>query len=124
MDLENYGLTKELVMLMFFLNQFRLHARDIYIQDFHSNLQNSNKALFYRHLINQLQPSLYLTCIRNVKYRQVLIYFRIRNHQLMVETVNWVKPRSLLYDERLCNLCQRQDLEDEYHLVLICPVYI
>ena len=37
---------------------------------------------------------------------------------------SWVKLRSLPYDERLCNLCQRQDLEDEYHLVLICPVYI
>ena len=42
----------------------------------------------------------------------------------MVETGSCVKPRSLLYDERLCNLCQRQDLEDEYHLVLICPVDI
>ena len=58
-----------LTWLMLFLNQFRLRARDMYIQDFHSNLQNSNKALFYRHLINQLQPSLYLTYIRNVKYR-------------------------------------------------------
>ena len=96
----------------------------MYIQDFYSNLQNSNKALFYRHLINQLQPSLYPTCIRNVKYRQVLIYFRTRNHQLMVEAGSRVKPRSLPYDERLYNLCQRQDSQDEYHLVLICPVYM
>ena len=42
----------------------------------------------------------------------------------LVETGSWVKPRSLPYHERLCNLCQRNDLEDEYHLVLICPVYI
>ena len=42
----------------------------------------------------------------------------------MVETGSWVKPRSLPYDQRLCSLCQRQDSEDEYHLVLICPVYI
>ena len=74
----------------------------MYRQDFHSNLQNSYKALYYRHLINQLQPSLYLTCIRNVKFRQVLIYFRTGNHQLMVETGSWVQPRSLPYDERLC----------------------
>ena len=85
----------------------------MYIQDFHSNLQNSNKALFYRLLINQLKPSLNLTCIRNVKYRQVLIYFRTRNHQLMVETGIWVKPRSLPYNERVCILCQIHDLEDE-----------
>ena len=50
-----------------FLNQFRLRATDMYKHDFYSNLQNSNKALFYRHLINQLQPSLYLTCIKKVK---------------------------------------------------------
>ena len=43
----------------------------------------------------------------------------------MVETGSWSKPRSLPYDERFCNLCQRQNyLEDEYYLVLICPVYI
>ena len=58
-----------------YLNQFRLRARYMYIQDFHNNLENSNKALFYLHLINQLPPSLFLTCIRNVKYRQVLTYF-------------------------------------------------
>ena len=79
-----------------FLNEFRLRCRDMYIQDFHSNLQNSNKALFYRHIINQLQPSLYLTCIKNVKYLQVVIYFKTRNHQLMVETGSWVKPRTIV----------------------------
>ena len=42
----------------------------------------------------------------------------------MVQTGSWVKPRSLPYDELLCNLCQIHDLEDEYHLVLICPVSI
>ena len=74
-----------------YFNQFCLRARDMYIHDFHNNLQNNNKAIYYRHLFNQLQPSVYLTCIRNVKYRQVLIYFRTRNHQLMVKTGSWVK---------------------------------
>ena len=96
----------------------------MYIQDFQSSIQKSNKALFYRHLIDQLQPSLYLTCIRIVEDRQVLIYLRTRNHQLMVETGKCVKPRSLPYAKRVCILCQRNDLEDEYHLVIICPVYI
>ena len=35
-----------------------------------------------------------------------------------------MKPQSLPYNERVCILCQIHDLEDEYHLVLICPVYI
>ena len=42
----------------------------------------------------------------------------------MLENDSWVKPRSLPYNERVCILCQRQALEDEHHLVLICPVYI
>ena len=83
MDLEKYGSSKELVMLMLLKINFAYAPE---IQDFLSNLQNSNKTLFYQHLFNQLQPSLYLTCIINVKYRQMLIYFRTRNHQLMVET--------------------------------------
>ena len=38
-----------------------------------------------------------------------------------METGSWVKLQSLPHDKRLCNSCQRPDLEDEYHLVLICP---
>ena len=38
---------------------FRLRVRD-----FHSNLQNSNKASYYPHLSNPLQPS--LVCILHV----------------------------------------------------------
>ena len=45
---------------------------------------------------------------------------RLSSHQLNIETG---KHRDIAHSERKCNLCNTEDLEDEYHFSLICPVY-
>ena len=42
---------------------------------------------------------------------------------MYVKTGSWCKPRSTPFDERLCFICDRDELEDEYHFVLCCPAY-
>ena len=44
-------------------------------------------------------------------------------HKLAVEAFRWHKPMAIPYVERTCLLCELQELEDEYHFVIVCPLY-
>ena len=98
-------------------------AIDLYLQDCFLNLENSNKALLYRNIKVYFRPFLYLTAISNIQHRSASTHFRTRNHILHVETGSWCKPRSTPFDERLCFICDRDELEDEYNVVFCCPAY-
>ena len=106
-----------------FLVLFKQRAIDLYLHDCFLNLENSNKALLYSNIKVYFKPSLYLTVISNIQHRLALTQLRTRNHKLHVETGNWCKPRSTPFDKRLCFICDRDELEDEYHFVLCCPAY-
>ena len=45
--------------------------------------------------------------------------FRQSSHKLLVERGRWMKPK-LQYEMRKCTLCNSGDIEDEYHVTLIC----
>ena len=54
------------------------------------------------------------------KERNVLCRFRCSGHNLMIEKGRHLKiERSL----RLCQLCNSNVIEDEYHFLLVCPFY-
>ena len=79
--------------------------------------------MLYRNIKVYFRPSLYLTVILNIQHRLALTQLRTRNHKLHVETGSWCKPRSTPFDERLCFICDRDELEDEYHFVICCSAY-
>ena len=47
---------------------------------------------------------------------------RLSSHQLLIETGRYSQNRTERA-QRLCTLCDRSDVEDEYHFVIICPLY-
>ena len=47
---------------------------------------------------------------------------RLSSHQLLIETGRYSLNRTERA-QRLFTLCDRSDVEDEYHLVIICPLY-
>ena len=46
----------------------------------------------------------------------------LSSHNLRVESGRYTAQR-IDYEQRYCNFCHERDIEDEYHFVLICPVY-
>ena len=44
------------------------------------------------------------------------------SHKLLVERGRWVKPK-INYCDRLCTLCHKHDIQDEYHALMICSRY-
>ena len=103
-----------------FLYIFKTRVRDIYIQDWHSRLENSTRARFYINISN-FEFQRHLEVLQIEKYRKSLCKLRVSSHRLEVEMGRWAKPNKILYDNRKCSVCNV--LEDEFHFVIICSLY-
>ena len=55
------------------------------------------------------------TCIDRSKAFDTLFF-------MIVKRGRWAKPQ-IIYQERKCTLCGQLDVEDEYHVLLICLQY-
>jgi hypothetical protein len=65
----------------------------------------------------------YLQAITNVQFRQSLSRFRCSNHRLEVECGRHAKPESVPRRDRVCRLCPLGVVEDEDHMLLVCPAH-
>ena len=59
----------------------------------------------------------YLHEICNVKHRQAITKMRISAHKLPVESGRYTKTP---YEDRVCTLCQSNEIGDEFHYLLSC----
>ena len=72
---------------------------------------------------SSLENKPYLSVDMHWKHRAALARFRCVSHNLAIE-----RGRALLYDRsvRVCKYCEIMGnyfIEDEYHVLLICPLY-
>jgi hypothetical protein len=65
----------------------------------------------------------YLQVIINVQLRQSLSRFKCSNHRLEIECGRHAKPENVLRKDRVCRLCSLGAVEDEDHLLLMCPAH-
>ena len=56
------------------------------------------------------------------KLRTSYTKFRLGSHKLLVERGPWMKPK-LQYEMRKCTICNNEDIEDEYHVTLVCQQF-
>ena len=76
---------------------------------------------FYTEKLNQdFEMCPYLKEIVNRNLRNALSRLRQSSHQLTIESG---RHRGIERQNRKCTLCTTNDIEDEYHMVLICPRY-
>ena len=62
----------------------------------------------------------YLLILQNKKIGNAISKLRLSSHPLIIETV---RHRNIVREDRKCTLCQLNDIEDECHFTLICPIY-
>ena len=103
-----------------------------YIQSLQSNLSCAKGATLsggvsklraYRlikHNVTVCEP--YLTMITNPKTRSALTKFWLSDHKLHIESGRHCNPRKPI-EERLCEICNNQEIEDEIHFLLNCSFY-
>ena len=103
-----------------FMTALKQRLTDNFVQNWHSRLEDSSRAVFYRSIASfHFQP--YLEHINVSKFSQALSKLRISSHRLEIEAGRWVRPHSIPVNDRKCAVCQV--LEDEYHFVLECRMY-
>ena len=102
-----------------FMSQFKQRCLDIDAQTWHTTISNYNRLATYSLFKTTLNFEFYLNIQVNPAYKRTLTAFRISAHTLMIEQG---RHRNLPRDERLCS-CNLSYIEDEFHFLLICPLY-
>ena len=102
---------------------FKLKLVDTAGQNPHIDVTNNCKLKLYRIYKSSLEIEPYLLVAMHWKHRAALGRFRCVSHKLAIE-----RGRALRYDRsvRVCKYCEIMGhycIEDEYHILLICPLY-
>lgn len=103
-----------------FLSIFKVRLKDMFMQNWHSRLEESTRARLYI-TIAKFEYNIYLDILTVEKFRRNLSKLRLSSHRLEVEVGRWAKPNKISLNERKCKICDV--LEDEFHFVLECIPY-
>ena len=76
----------------------------------------------YKHLKTDFAYERYLDIVRNTKYRHLITQIRVSAHKLRIETGRYGRNR-VDRNQRLCQLCNTQEIEDESHFLFKCDTY-
>ena len=105
------------------LNMFpsiQRRVRDIYIQEWHTAINNSPKLKSYVMFKENFEFEPYLDYIHNNNLRMHLTRFRISSHSLAIESGRF---NNIDRNNRLCIFCNQNSVESEYHFLLVCQKY-
>jgi hypothetical protein len=95
---------------------FRNRINDIFLQKCQENIDNVSDNRLFKSLDSEC--TYYLSEINDKHIRNAIAKIRLGSHNFMVERGRWQRPK-LNYQLRLCTECN--DIEDEYHILLMCP---
>ena len=104
-----------------FLCQLRQRLQDVSMQEWYARINESSRASLYKHAFDVFGYKLYLDIVSIEKFRFSLTRLRTSSHRLCIEAGRWAKSNPIVLENRKCFQCD--DIEDEYHFVLVCPVY-
>ena len=108
----------ENVSLFMLLIEERL--RDQYLQERCGDFDKSSKCTIYKNLVDNLTIPFYLRKSIPSKYIHFVTKIRMSSLQINIEQGRYTNiPRN----ERMCSSCELNLVEDEFHFVLICPLY-
>jgi hypothetical protein len=89
-----------------------------------SQIDNNNSKLrTYKHFKSSPSLENYLLEISDVQKRKEFTKLRISSHQLQIELGRYTKPRKTPVENRICKLCNSQEVENEEHFVMSCTLY-
>ena len=88
------------------------------MQIWSASIENSRKGTLYK-LFKQHDLSIecYLLSDIPVYYKKCLTKYRTTNHRLPIEVGRW---NNVIRNDRKCELCNLDEIGDEYHYLLVC----
>ena len=121
--LDSIGLTNIWIQQFDIIIPFNLIKQrilDIYKQSWYASVNNSNRLLMYSRYKHDFNFEKYLDFMSEKKYRNALSQFRLSSHDLEIERGRYANVDR---DDRICILCNSNQIENEYHFLLTCPFY-
>jgi hypothetical protein len=103
-----------------FLNEFKQRVIDNYIAEGLSFFENSSKCNLYQYIYAGHNMQFYLNRPVNSLYKTCITRYRINSHVLNIESGRYV---NIVRNERICTMCNKKSVEDEYHFILECDRY-
>ena len=94
--------------------------KDIFVQLWHSDINNSTRLSFYRLFKSSFEMEEDLQKHINTRYQIILSRFRLYSNNLNIETGRYSGQEK---DTRKCVMCNMKSVEDDYHFLLVCPKY-
>mgnify|MGYP002804388675 FL=1 len=94
--------------------------KEKYISFWRQKMANSSKLSFYNNIKKDYKLEKYLNLVKNFTQRKMFTQFRISNHKLEIENGRY---KNIPRGKRLCEYCDSNEIEDEYHFVLKCQNY-
>jgi len=104
----------------FIYNTIKQRLLDNYKQSWYSEINNSPRLMSYCRFKNTFELEPYLDFITNKKYKTSLTRFRLSSHRLEIERGRY---NNILRENRKCKFCNGHAIENEYHFLLVCPLY-
>ena len=101
-------------------NVIKTKILDIYRQTLYTEINNSNRLSAYARLKHDFMCKKYLDFISDKKYRVALSKFTLSSHDLEIERGRHLNTNR---SDRLCRFCNGTYIENEYHFLLVCPLY-
>ena len=105
-----------------FIKIFKQRVIDCFLQSWCTSKENSSVLHLYNFIKESFGYEQYLDILPAYLYPSVC-RLRLSAHSLIIETGRYSCNRTVR-NERLCELCDNKDIEDEYHFILICPRYL
>ena len=96
----------------------RIH--DMYYQKWYAEINNSSRLMSYCIFKHEFALEKYLSLQIENKYKVALTRFRTSSHDLFIESRRYDRTDRNL---RICKSCNMSKIEDEFHFLLVCPMY-
>ena len=103
-----------------FIPVFKQRVRDQYLTVWNAKVLVSSSLEFYKEICPTICTATYLHKIVNIRYRRALSKIRVASYDLQIELG---RHRGIERSERKCTACDRNEIEDVFHFILICPKY-
>jgi hypothetical protein len=97
--------------------EFKQRVIDTFLNEAISFFEESPKSHFYKYIYDDHNLQFYLCRPVNYMFKPLISRYRLHAHSLNIETGRYY---NIDRHARMCNMCNNNDIEDEYHFILEC----
>jgi len=102
-----------------FKHLVKQRIQDQFIQSWRHDVHETNVSLTYRLFKQNFNFENYLTILPLSKSK-ILLKFRLSSHKLPIQRLRY---SNVPLNERICNICDRNELGDEFHYLFNCSFH-